>query len=143
MKQSQTTIQVRYAETDQMGIAHHSNYAVWFEQARTELTAGIGMHYRDLEAMGLMLPLTDLSCHYRLPALYEDTLVIQTGITFLSDARVTFGYRVMKGETVICTGETRHAFVGRDMRPVNLKKRFPEVFRALSEFLPEEENKEE
>ena len=45
MKQSQTTIQVRYAETDQMGIAHHSNYAVWFEQARTELTAGIGMQW--------------------------------------------------------------------------------------------------
>ena len=61
MKTTQTHIQVRYAETDQMGIAHHSCYAIWFEQARTEMIREAGIRYRDLEKMGLLLPLTGLS----------------------------------------------------------------------------------
>ena len=59
-----TTIQVRYAETDRMGIAHHSNYAVWFEAARTDLSRHLEMSYAQMEEAGLMLPLSELHCKY-------------------------------------------------------------------------------
>ena len=94
---TETKITVRYAETDQMGIAHHSNYAVWFEQSRTEMIAKAGgLHYRDMEEMGILLPLLELGCSFRVPALYEDELTIRTAITELAPAKVTFRYLVYK-----------------------------------------------
>lgn len=138
---TETKITVRYAETDQMGIAHHSNYAVWFEQSRTEmiLKAG-GLHYKDMEEMGILLPLLELGCKFRVPALYEDELTIRTAITELAPAKVTFRYLVYKDgiEKPISSGFTRHAFVGQDMRPMRLNKKFPEVY-ALLESLAEPE----
>ncbi len=134
---TQTHIQVRYAETDQMGIAHHSCYAVWFEQARTEMIRKAGIHYRDLEKMGLLLPLTGLDCRYKIPALYEDDLIIETSVVKLTAARISFGYRVLRDGTEIATGQTDHAFVGADFKPLNIKKRFPQAFETLCDFLAE------
>ena len=60
-----STIEVRYAETDQMGIAHHSNYAVWFEVARTDFIKAAGISYTDVEKEGIITPLTGLECKYK------------------------------------------------------------------------------
>ncbi len=137
---TETKIQVRYAETDQMGIAHHSVYAVWFEQARTEMIRQGGMHYRDMEQMGILLPLLELGCSYRVPALYEDELTICTAITELSPTRVTFRYLVYKDgcEKPASSGFTRHAFVGQDRRPMRLNKRFPEMYALLEGFVEQD-----
>ena len=135
---TQTHIQVRYAETDQMGIAHHSCYAVWFEQARTEMIREAGIRYRNLEKMGLLLPLTGLDCRYKIPALYEDDLIIETSVVKLTAARISFGYRVLRDGTEIATGQTDHAFVGADFKPLNIKKHFPQVFETLCGFLAED-----
>lgn len=138
---TETKITVRYAETDQMGIAHHSNYAVWFEQARTEmiLQAG-GLHYKDMEEMGILLPLLELDCKFRIPALYEDELTIRTAITELAPARITFRYLVYKDgiEKPICSGFTQQAFVGKDLRPMRLNKRFPEIYALLESMVEPE-----
>ena len=78
MMRSQTHIIARYAETDQMGIIHHSVYPVWYEAARTEYIKMAGITYTQLEQQGVMLPLTELTCRYLRPVHYEDEVVIET-----------------------------------------------------------------
>ncbi len=129
-------IDVRYAETDQMGIAHHSVYAVWFEQARTELIARLGRHYRDLEKAGLLLPLAELGCKYYKPALYEDRLEIYTHVSRLTAAQLEFAYEVVRDGALIAEGFTRHGCTGKDLRPINIKKKFPDVYAAMAALRP-------
>jgi acyl-CoA thioester hydrolase len=130
---TETEIVVRYAETDQMGIVHHSNYAVWFEAARTDFTDQLGYRYADMEASGILLPLTDLQCSFKKPARYGQTVVIRTRIERLTGVRIIFAYEVLDRETgeLLATGETRHAWTGRDLKPLNLKKKKPVVYEAL------------
>src|SRR5438128_7798897 len=78
MLSGDTTIRVRYAETDRMGLLHHANYLVYFEQARTELLRTQGYTYKDLEDRGLLLVLTKVEVRYKRPALYDDVLTIRT-----------------------------------------------------------------
>ena len=123
---SETKIIVRYAETDKMGIAHHSVYPIWYEVARTEAIKKIGISYSEMEKLGIMTPLTELNCKYILPAEYEDELLVQVAISKLTPARVIFEYKVYKerDNILINTGSTMHAFVGLDLKPLNLKKHF-------------------
>lgn len=85
-----STVEVRYAETDQMGIAHHSNYAVWFEVARTDFIKAVGISYTDVEKEGIITPLTSLECKYKKAAFYEDQLQIHASLTKLSPVRLEF-----------------------------------------------------
>lgn len=130
---SQTKIIVRYAETDQMGIVHHSVYPIWYEAARTEAIKKIGMTYSTLEKNGIMTPLVELNSKYIFPAEYEDILTIQVDIAKLTPARIVFDYQVYKEglEKPINTGSTSHAWVGRDLKPINLKKQYPEIFEKM------------
>lgn len=126
-------IKARYAETDMMGIIHHSVYAVWFEAARTEIIKMAGISYSELEKSGIMTPLSQLNCKYLKPVKYEDVVTIETRISQLSFAKIEFSYRVMLGGEVMATGSTLHGFVdSKTFRPVNLKKQRPELFESLS-----------
>ena len=84
---SKSYVTVRYAETDKMGIAHHSNYAVWYEIGRTDFIKLFDVSYSQLEEAGVMLPLRNLNCHFKLPAKYEDRLIIRTWCTNVTAAR--------------------------------------------------------
>ncbi len=131
---SQTEITVRYAETDCMGVVHHSVYPVWFEIARTDFIKEAGMSYAEMEKSGVMLPVTGISCRYRLPARYDDTLTITAEVTRLTPARIEFAYKVSKkGEAaVIAEGTSSHGFVDSStFRPLNLKKVMPELFQMM------------
>lgn len=130
-----TEITVRYAETDCMGVVHHAVYPVWFEIARTDYIKAAGMSYAEMEKRGVMLPVTGISCRYRLPARYDDTLTIEARITRLTPARIEFEYTVTrKGETeVLATGTSSHGFVdAQTFHPLNFKKAMP-GFYALME----------
>ena len=128
----ETKITARYAETDQMGIIHNSVYAVWYEAARTEFIKISGITYSQLEAKGIMLPLTELGCKYLLPVHYEDEVTIETRITRISFAKVTFGYRVLLNGNVMNEGFTSHGFVdSKTFKPLNIKKVFPEFYEKL------------
>ena len=130
---SKTEIIVRYAETDKMGIAHHSVYPIWYEAARTEAIKKIGISYTQMEALGIMTPLAELNCKYLLPANYEDVLSIEVGISKLTPARVIFEYKVYNEEKqLINTGSTMHAFVGKDLKPLNFKKIFPDLYEKMN-----------
>lgn len=129
-----TEITVRYAETDCMGVVHHAVYPVWFEIARTDYIKAAGMSYADMEKAGVMLPVTGISCKYRLPAKYDDTLLIEARISRLTPARIEFEYTVTKrGETdIIATGTSSHGFVdSQTFRPLNFKKAMPEFFNEM------------
>ena len=125
---STSVIRVRYAETDQMGVAYHGNYFAWFEVGRTDLLRSKGVTYKDLEAEGLHLPVIEAEARFVRPALYDDVLEIRTEVAGLSGARVTFAYEVRRaGESVLATGKTMHAAVDDRGRA----RRLPEPLRRL------------
>ena len=136
---SHSKITVRYAETDKMGIVHHSNYPVWFEIARTDFIKALGVPYSVLEEKGLMLPLIGLSCRYIKPAYYEDEIVISACVSSLHYAKIEFYYTVKRGEELLTTGKTIHGFVdSKTFKPINVKKKIPELFAKISEDIREE-----
>ena len=137
-------VTVRYAETDQMGIVHHSVYPVWYEISRTDFVKTLGISYSQLEQMGVMTPLAELHCRYSGVARYEDELIVECKLSDLTPARVEFSYRIFREgeEKPINTGSTLHAWVdAQTFRPVNMKKRFPDLYAAMEMQLSEEAGK--
>jgi acyl-CoA thioester hydrolase len=125
MLTGETTIRVRYAETDRMGLLHHANYPVYFEQARTELLRSLGMTYRDLEDQGFLLVLTKVEVRYKRPAHYDDVLTIRTTAERTTAVRIDHRYEVVRDGLLIAEGATTLACVDRDGRPQAL----PEALR--------------
>src|SRR5882724_1456731 len=114
-----TTVRVRYAETDKMGVVYHANYFVWFEVGRTDLLRGSGWTYKEMEAEGFSLPVIEAHCDYKQPARYDDELEVRTTAGLMSAVRVSFSYELVRpgdGQT-LATGRTVHAAVDRDGRP--------------------------
>lgn len=130
MKSVRTTLRVRYAETDQMGVAHHANYFVWFEVGRTDLLRSLGWSYREMEAAGVAMPVIDAHCVYRQPVRYDDAVDVTTTGTLLSPVRMAFSYelRIEGRPDLVATGRTEHAAVGTDGRPCRLPARVREAF---------------
>ena len=108
MKTYACNVTVRYAETDRMGMAHHSSYLLWFELARTGLLREAGHTYREMAAEGRLLPVVEYGCRFLEGADYDDTVRIDTTITELRSRAVRFRYRVWRGEDLIAEGWTRH-----------------------------------
>jgi acyl-CoA thioester hydrolase len=134
----ETEIEVRYAETDQMGVVHHANYVIWFELARTRLCALSGFHYADIEAMGYFLMVTGVEVRYRKPARYGDTVRVAAWGERLASRGVRFAYEVRNGEELLATGATDHIWVERATgRPARTPEAVRLPFRRLAG-LPEE-----
>jgi acyl-CoA thioester hydrolase len=108
------TVRVRYAETDRMGLLHHANYLVYFEQARTELLRDQGLTYRDMEDRGFLLVLTKIEVKYRSPARYDDLLTIRTTVVRTTPVRIEHKYEVFREETLLAEGATTLACVDRE-----------------------------
>jgi acyl-CoA thioester hydrolase len=106
-------VRVRYAETDRMGLLHHANYLVYFEQARTELLRTRGRSYRDLEDQGYFLVIARAEVKYRSPAHYDDVLTIRTTVTRASPVRLEHRYEVLRDGTLLAEGSTTLACVDR------------------------------
>ena len=129
----ETEIEVRYAETDQMGVVHHANYVVWFELARTRLCAVSGFHYADIEKMGYLLMVTGVQASYRRPARYGDTAKVVCWIDRLGSRGLHFAYEVRKGDEVLVTGATEHIWVEQATgRPCRTPEPLREPFRKLA-----------
>src|SRR6516162_1056352 len=117
MLSGEITIRVRYAETDRMGLLHHANYLVYFEQARTELLRDLGLSYRDLEDQGYLLVLTKLEVKYRRPARYDDVLTVRTTVARTTAVRIDHRYEVLRDGLLLAEGTSTLACVDRDGRP--------------------------
>lgn len=133
---NRTETTVRYVETDQMGVVHHSNYYPWFEIGRTEFTKATGMKYTDIENIGVMMPLTESYCKYIKPAKYEDEIIIETSIEKLTPVKIIFSYKIIKKENneLLAKGSTTQAFVDKNnFRVMNLKQCNEELWNKLME----------
>jgi len=116
MLTGEITIRVRYAETDRMGLLHHANYLVYFEQGRTELLRSRGLSYRDLEDRGYLLVLTRVEVRYRRPARYDDLLLLRTIVERTTMVRIDHRYEVFRDGELLAEGETTLGCVDRDGR---------------------------
>jgi acyl-CoA thioester hydrolase len=128
MPRSTSTLRVRYAETDQMGVVYYAHYFVWFEVARGDLLRHLGWTYREMEKTGVFMPVIDAACQYLQPARYDDDIEIQTDGRVTSRVRVAFTYEVLVRGTVAARGRTLHASVDRAGRPRRIPARIVEVF---------------
>ncbi len=127
----ETVVNVRYAETDQMGIVYYANYLVWFEVGRVEWCKSKGFHYRDMEEQdGKFMTVAEASCRYRAPARFEDDILIRTAVGSATDRVVHFVYEVRNNRTgqVLATGETVHVVTDSKVHPSRLPDRFRRHF---------------
>lgn len=130
-----SVVRVRYAETDQAGMAHHSAFLPWFEVGRVELLRALGKPYQEFEAEGLHFPVREAFCRYWVPARFDDELLITTTIEKVGGASTRFGYRITRATdaTLIVEGHTLHACVDNQGK---IKRLPPDV----KQFLRQESN---
>jgi acyl-CoA thioester hydrolase len=117
MVTGEISIRVRYAETDRMGLLHHANYLVYFEQGRTELLRALGRSYRDLEDQGYLLVLTKFEVRYRRPAFFDDLLTLRTIAVKTTAVRIDHRYELLRDGVLLAEAESTLACVDRDGRP--------------------------
>lgn len=134
MPSSVTEVRVRYAETDQMGRAHHMAYVAWFELGRTEMMRLNGLSYAGMERRGVLLPVVRLEIDYLGAAGYEDLLSVHTSLVEVRSRRVRFEYSVLADSgRRIAEGATVLVCVGPDGRPKRLPTELREGLAALVE----------
>ena len=119
---SAITLGVRFCETDLMGIVHHANYLVYMEAGRVDWLLRRGARYQAWTERGVHLPVVETRLRYRKAARFGDALTIETARADLTRVTVRFRYRVLRGDELLCEGETLLACVGNDLLP----RRFPE-----------------
>lgn len=124
MMVTETKIRVRYGETDQMGVVYHGNYALYFEEARTDALRQIDVSYKNMEENGVMMPVVNLSMDYKRPAKYDDVLTIKTTLLELPSVKIILTYEVFnESNELLTTGSSTLVFV--DMK-TNRPTRCPE-----------------
>ena len=115
-------ITVRFAETDQMGVVHHSEYVVWFEAGRVAWMAAAGMPYTEIASAGYNFAVTDLKCRYRDAIRFGDAVQVITRLGSLRSRQVEFVYEIRNPHTraIYADGHTRHICVDGDGRMTRL-----------------------
>ena len=129
----ETTIRVRYAETDRMGVVYHANYLVWFEIGRTEFCRARGFAYKDMEENDrAFLVVAESYCRYKAPAYYDDELVVRTHITELRRRSVRFGYEIIRAHdgVIIAEGETGHVVTDAQGRVRSMPEKYRDLLSA-------------
>ncbi len=128
-----TKLQVRYCETDRMGVVHHSRYFPWFEVGRTEFFKTSGMSYDEIERQGVWLPLVDCYSKFICGAKYGDEVWVEVSLSELGVAKCKFNYRILRvsDEALLAVGYTTHGFTTPELKPLNLKKTYPDIYQCL------------
>lgn len=132
-------VEVRYAETDQMGVVHHANYVVWFELARTALCSATGHHYADVERLGYLLMVTGVEARFLRPARYGDTVQVTCRLERLASRGLRFAYEVTRDGERLVSGATEHLWVAQATgRPCRMPDVLRPGFEALAQASPRE-----
>jgi len=129
-------LQVRFAETDLMGIVHHATYLLYCEAARVDWLHKRGVSYQSWVEHGIHLAVVESKLRYRAPAHFDDILDVVTEVEAITRVTVKYRYRIKRGETLLCEAYTLLACVGDDMKLKRLPREVKEVLEA-SEWLPE------
>ncbi|MBU8878592.1 acyl-CoA thioesterase [Bacillus sp. FJAT-29790] len=120
-------IEVRYAETDQMGVVYHANYLVWMELGRTQIIKDLGFSYAEMEKDGIISPVLDIQASYKKPLRYGEKAIVKTWIEEYDGIRVSYSYEIYTeaGELAV-TGTSKHVCVKKDtFRPISIKRTYP------------------
>jgi acyl-CoA thioester hydrolase len=130
----ETTLRVRYAETDQMAVVYHSNYLIWFEVGRVELLRQLGFSYLEMETDGMNLPVVEVKCRYKHPARYDDELTIRTRLAQMRESLLRFHYEVLRKSDglLLAEGESVHVVVGRDLKRTHLTEKYRNALQAAA-----------
>lgn len=125
---SEKEIEIRYAETDQMGVVYHANYIIWLEIGRTKLIEDLGFTYAGMEQDGYLSPVTDISIQYKAALRYGQKTIVRTWVESHDRLRTTYGYEVLHADgTLAAKATSEHVVVKKDnFRPVSIKKIYPE-----------------
>jgi acyl-CoA thioester hydrolase len=129
-----TTVRVRYAETDQMGVVYHSNYLIWFEVGRVELMRALGFEYKKMETEDdCHIVVADVHCRYERPARYDEVLRIRTRVAEWRNRIVKFSYEIFReaNDELLATGDTTHVICGSNGRPKTLPPKYRDVLIDL------------
>ncbi|MBM7632697.1 acyl-CoA thioesterase [Geomicrobium sediminis] len=135
MLKSEVPVQTRYAETDQMGVIHHSQYLIWCEIGRTDLIEKFGFSYAQMEAEGLLSPVTEVNLSYKKAIRYPTVATVATWLESYTGIRATYGYEIKDESGDVCVdGTTTHVVVRKeDFRPVSIKKAAPDWHAVYKE----------
>lgn len=128
---------VQYYETDQMQIAHHSNYIRWMEEARVAFLESIGWGYDRLEQEGVVSPVTAIDCKYRATSLFAEEIAIQVTLKECKGVRLILDYTMtkVKDGTHVFTGTSEHCFINEKKKPIRIDREFPEFYEKLQEMM--------
>ncbi|HYL68542.1 MAG TPA: thioesterase family protein [Candidatus Limnocylindria bacterium] len=132
---AETTIRVRYVETDQMGVVYHGNFFIWFEVGRVELCRHLGFEYKQMEIEDdSYIVVAEARCRYKKPAHFDDVLAIRTRVTQSQRRTMRFGYEISNQATgeLIATGETTHVICDGRGRPKSLPEKYRKYFPPTS-----------
>jgi acyl-CoA thioester hydrolase len=130
---NETTLRVRYAETDQMGVVYHSNHLIWFEVGRVELLRQMGFSYRDMEREdGRFIAVVEAKCRYKAPVYYDEEVLVRTKLKAVRDSVIIFEYELNRVKTgdLLAEGETTHIVTDSKMKVAVLPQKYLSVFRA-------------
>jgi len=129
---AESRVKVRYAETDQMGVAYYANYLVWFEVGRSQYCNDCGFSYRDMEReTKLFMIVAEARCRYKTPARYEDELIIRTRVTEVTRRTLRFAYEIERADGVpLATGETLHVLINSEGRPSSFPDKYLTMLRG-------------
>jgi acyl-CoA thioester hydrolase len=125
-----TTVRVRYAETDQMGVVYHANYFVWFEVGRVELMRALGIEYKRMEIEDdCHIVVVDVRCRYHASARYDEVLRVRTRIAESRNRSIRFSYEILRDtdQALLAVGETLHVICGSNGKP----KLLPDKYRLI------------
>ena len=131
---------VNYYETDKMGITHHSNYIRMFEEARLDLMDKCGIDYAQIEGMGVIMPVLEVTCKYVKSLFYGETFSVVVEVSSFNGIKMGFTYKIYAVERneLVTTGESRHCFLDNETRtPVSLKKRAPKLYEEMDRIIKE------
>jgi len=130
------TRQVFYYETDKMGVVHHSNYIRWLEEARNSYFDDINLAYVETESYGVLCPITEANTKFKYPARFGDSFTVRLRVTKYTGVRFAVEYVVVNQDgELLLEGNTSHAFIDENFKPISLAKAIPERHLRMKELV--------
>lgn len=129
--------EINYYETDKMQVVHHSNYIRYLEECRMDFMRQIGFDYAKMEQSGIMVPVLSVSCNYKNPARFGETICIVPKVERMHGVKYEMSYRIYSEDFSVLHNEaaSSHCFVNLDFKPIRLKKEYPELYNRMTELV--------
>lgn len=128
---------VQYYETDKMGVTHHSNYIRWMEEARVAFLKNIGWDFSKLESLGIISPVVNVECQYKLSTYFEDEVFIDVTVEEFKGVKLILKYEMTNDAgKVVATAKSVHCFMDENGRPIRIEKQYPDFYKAIIDNCP-------